>query len=235
LNWYKNHFGELDHFEGVVGEFGPSYFDVKEAPHRIRDLNKDCRIIVSIRNPVDRVFSVFLHLVRNGVVPPDFETAIEKVPRIITKSHYKQHTQRWIDCFGLERMHFVFFDDIKHQPQQTLDQMCEFIGISSFPTKEIIDSPINASHLPRFAWIKQINLMRRIASRFLREHQGFKIISWGQRIRAFFPDWLSPRVPQEGYPVLSKDQRRYLYNLYAEDIDYLESLLNRSLNLTSHE
>ena len=58
-------------FEGVtdqvaIGEASPLYLYHPEAPRRIKALIPHTRIVAILRNPTDRAFSSFMHLVRDG-------------------------------------------------------------------------------------------------------------------------------------------------------------------------
>jgi hypothetical protein len=228
LSWYRKYFpADCDRFTGVIGEFGPSYFDVEQAPRRICGENPDCKIIVSIRNPVDRTFSLFLHYLKLGEVPPDFDKAIEQMPRIITSGNYKLHILRWVELFRFDRVHFVLLDDIKEHPLQTLNEVCKFLGISDFLPEQIITRPVNIAFLPKYLWISRV---RNIIVRVAQEHHRYGILSLGRKVSHFLLPWIRAGIPTENHPVLSTEQRKTLYELYTEDIVFLEQLLQRSLD-----
>ena len=61
----------LNLFQGVsnqvaIGEVSPLYLYSLKAPERIRHYTPDTKIIIILRNPVDRAYSSFLHLIRDG-------------------------------------------------------------------------------------------------------------------------------------------------------------------------
>jgi hypothetical protein len=226
LSWYKKYFpADSDQFMGSVGEFGPSYFDVSEASHRIYQLNPECKILINLRNPVDRAYSVFLHYLKHGLVPPDFTKAIEQEPRLLSCGHYKVHVQRWIDVFGADNIHYVVLDDIKQQPLPTLNKICRFLGIGEFPAHEAIREPVNMASLYKNS---QLHGVKHAISRFARKHHQFGMLMLGRKIMNFLPSRILAQVPDENYPKLSTEQRQFLYNLYHEDIVFVERLLQRS-------
>jgi len=86
LNWYKAHFPSLAYnkiIKGltqrdlITGESSPSYMFHPHAPGRIHELLPDIRLIVLLRNPIDRAYSHYQHVVRLGREELEFERAIE--------------------------------------------------------------------------------------------------------------------------------------------------------------
>ena len=63
--------------ELALGEASPHYLYVEKAPARIKALVPEMKLIAVLRNPVDRAFSSYLHLVRDALEPLDFGTALD--------------------------------------------------------------------------------------------------------------------------------------------------------------
>lgn len=71
--WYRAHFP----YRGVCGEATPFYLFHPGAPERAHAMLPEARLIVLLRNPVDRAYSAYHHNVRSGREPlPTFEEAI---------------------------------------------------------------------------------------------------------------------------------------------------------------
>ena len=58
--------------ERVVGEASPTYLADPEAPRLIRDVAPDCRVLISLRDPVERAFSHYLMMRNNGKAEGSF-------------------------------------------------------------------------------------------------------------------------------------------------------------------
>ena len=67
LCWYERQF-DVGREVRAVGEVAPSYFGYPDAPIRIAQLFPDARLIITLRNPIERAWSHFLHLWRKGDV-----------------------------------------------------------------------------------------------------------------------------------------------------------------------
>lgn len=232
FGWYQKHFAESDALvDKCIGEFGPSYFDVAEAPERIQAHNPNCKIIISVRDPVERAFSVFLHLARLGRVAQTFDEAVKQEPRIVTKGHYKQHVQHWLNYFPLEQMHFVLLDDIKQQPLPTLNQFCDFLGVSGFMANQIMAEAVNAAYVSKLPLMQPLNRLKQSLSRAARKNHNYGLLSLGHKANNLVNRWFVSDMPREQYPQLSAEKKQLLYELYAEDITFIEQLLQKSLNV----
>ena len=64
----------------LVGEASPYYLFHPHAPSRIADELPDAKLVVMLRNPVDRAFSHHWDRVKNGVETESFEEAIRLEP-----------------------------------------------------------------------------------------------------------------------------------------------------------
>src|SRR5262245_19319223 len=62
----------------LVGEASPTYLADPEAPRLIRAASPDCRIVVSLRDPVERAFSHYLMMRNNGVTERSFLDEIRR-------------------------------------------------------------------------------------------------------------------------------------------------------------
>ena len=139
LYYFDQHFDEgqawyLDHFRAAgdrpaVGEISHSYLSSPQVPARIAELNPDMRLLVCLREPVDRAFSDYLDLVKNGQFDGPFSAALEQFPRLLDRGRYATHLQRYLDVFPREQVHVSLFDDLRSDPQAYADEVFGFLGI----------------------------------------------------------------------------------------------------------
>ncbi len=138
LYYFDQHFDEgpqwyLDHFRAAgdaaaVGEISHSYLSSPEAAARIAEFNPGMRLLACLREPVDRAFSDYLDLVKNGQYDGPFSTALEKFPRLLDRGRYATHLQRYLDLFPREQVHVSLFDDLRADPQAYADEVFTFLG-----------------------------------------------------------------------------------------------------------
>ena len=81
--WYLAHFKDATH-ESVVGEVCPDYLAEPMAARRIYDtLGPDVRLMVSLRDPVERAFSSYLYAAKHGLAAPTFRQTATAKPELI--------------------------------------------------------------------------------------------------------------------------------------------------------
>ena len=155
IEWYAEHFRHCDPSR-PIGEACP-YFATEGARERIAEHIPDCKIIVILRDPVERSYSQYRMLRRMGLAHGSFEREIHH-PRIVETNRYAFHLQRWTELFGAENVKVLLFDELKNAPQRFLDQVCDFVELPriGMETVKIGASDINAYKLkPRSRWLSR--------------------------------------------------------------------------------
>lgn len=135
LDWYADFFAECDPRQ-PAGELSPNYFAAPEAPERIARAIPGCRIICTLRDPVDRIYSFYRLMRHNGWTRASLEELIESDPSASSSNRYAFHLGRWRERFGDGRVLVALYDDLETDPQNFLDSICEFIGIAPIPLAE---------------------------------------------------------------------------------------------------
>jgi hypothetical protein len=155
LEWYTKHFSHCNGKLPIL-EVAPSYFHSREARQRIAELIPECKIICTLRNPVDRAYSLYRLLRIYGKTKLTFEEAFEAIPEFKASHRYVQHITTWQETFGSDRVLLMFFDDLKKDPQSYLKGICDFIGIPKIifneeslkaPGKEMLSRNRNLAYL----------------------------------------------------------------------------------------
>lgn len=106
---------------------------------RIHEMYPDVRLIVTLRNPVDRAVSALNHFIRRGHVSPLcgiddllFGSAQSEVEGrgIIERGYYHRQLREFLRLFDREQiLVLILEEDIFQTPQQTLRRLYEFIGV----------------------------------------------------------------------------------------------------------
>lgn len=101
LAWYRAQFPVLDAAAGeITGDFTPLYMFHPHAIARMARHHPQARIIVLLRNPVDRAFSHYNHAVRLGNEQRSFTAAIAEEPAMIERELARMAADH--SYFGLE-------------------------------------------------------------------------------------------------------------------------------------
>lgn len=142
--WYLSNFDDLD--KKIIGEVSPSYFYNSDVPRRVHQYNSDMKIVLSLRDPIKRMFSNHLHEVRAGNVSEKntvFENAFSNNPLYLEQSQYAVHLKKWLSYFELENIHVVFQEEVKLHPQRVSNDLCDFLELEHLALQETV--AVNAS------------------------------------------------------------------------------------------
>ncbi len=145
--WYERH---IDKFESAkkVGEVSPSYFADIHTPERVHLYNPDMRIILSLRDPIERAYSNHLHEVRLGHVTGanlEFEKGLLNNPMYLIQSKYSQQFARWLDVFSRDQILVLFQEDIRNNPLTQAQNLYRFLGISEDHRSWFLEKKVNES------------------------------------------------------------------------------------------
>lgn len=224
--WYWSHF---QHCSGdqLCAEIGPSYFDIPETVTRLQEHNSHARIIITLRDPAERSFSLYLHHTRRGRLNCTFQDAMTKMPRIIDSSRYRKHIGRWIEAFGREQVLIILLQDISSHPEQVLEQVYDFLEISHMPLPAVAKERVYTASLPRFPVLAKLATQ---ASEWLRDKRLYAPLQFAKNIGLKFVY----TGGSDSLPKLAPETREALIQEFEPDIAYVESLLDRSLTEWRH-
>jgi hypothetical protein len=113
----------------VRGEASPSYLTSYLAPQRIRQVLPDCRLIVSIRNPVDRTYSAYQMGVRAGRITKRVEDLDPSTDALFRPGLYAGALRTYFDLFGRQAVKVVLFDDLNARPSALMSELFRFVGV----------------------------------------------------------------------------------------------------------
>ncbi len=135
LDDYREHFAGVDR-EAAVGEITTSYLYWEGTAERVHEALPDAQLFVSLRNPMDQVYSHYWHLRRQNFHqderprPNSFEDALEMYPeKLLRPARYAEHLERWLMHFDREQLHVLFYDDIQARPAVVVQQLYGFLGV----------------------------------------------------------------------------------------------------------
>ncbi|HJY93927.1 MAG TPA: sulfotransferase, partial [Streptosporangiaceae bacterium] len=125
------------------GESTPLYLYDRAAMDRIRDTLPQARLIVIVRDPVERAHSNWAHLWSAGLEPvADFVRACGEEERRIAAGwasfwhytglgRYGEQLQYLFTLFPREQVLVLRYRRMVDEPVQALDQICAFLGVQT--------------------------------------------------------------------------------------------------------
>jgi hypothetical protein len=91
----------------------------------------DARIVVVLRDPVERMVSAYWHYLRSGLVCHDFDRAIELGPlHLVECGFYRRHVDSLVSIFGRERLLVLSDRHLYADPEGFLQRFEVFTGLS---------------------------------------------------------------------------------------------------------
>lgn len=219
--------------EIAIGEASNSYLYLPKAPERIEYYIPNVKLIAMLRNPVDRAYSSFLHLMRAGGEPlNDFGRALEAEKERIAKNwgfrhryqdmgFYYTQLKRYWNKFDSNQIKVYLYDDFQDDPISILQDIFAFLGVNKTFTPDT-SIKFNVSGLPK----------NKILHTFLTEKNYLKKI-----IRPFVPAQLRMKLINRYFekglqkPSISEEIRQSLIKTYKPEILNLQDLLQRDFSI----
>lgn len=217
-----------------VGEGSNVYLYVPQSPGRIRSYVPDAKLIAVLRDPVDRAYSAYRHLVRDGREPlGSFEDALAAEPARIAANwhphwHHRQRgfyyaqLKRYYDLFTRDQIAVYTYDEFKANPREVLRSIFLFLGIDPDFAPDM-SVRHNVSGLPKSRLLHAVLVRPSGARDFIK-----RLLPVGPRRRLRAALMRQNIVASE--PKVAVETRRALREDYWEDILKLETLLDRDLS-----
>lgn len=208
----------------LAGEDSTTYLTAEAAPARARRLVPEAKILVILRDPVERAWSHYWHLVASGRAVLPFEASLVSARgTLLRRSTYAPGLRRWQGAFGRERVLALISEELWADPATHLGRVCEFLGLEG--RLDLAALPPEARHrhaaeVPRWPAIRRLaNQLARTGAAPARRPGGLP----GLLVA------LAGRAPPGAKPPLDPDTRAWLGEVLAEANAGLPDLLGRSL------
>lgn len=203
--------------EVAVGEASVSYLRDPESPRLIHEAVPHARIIIILRDPVERAYAHYLMYVRETWESLPFEEAARN-NRYLVPGFYAAPVKRYLDIFGPEQIEILIFEEFIQETARAVRQVLKFLSVSSEPPANVTEA-YNVFATPRGPLARLI-----LGSKLARE-AGHTILPAPLarliREKVLFKKTNEPPMPPEA--------RKFLEELYREDVKKLAKILGRSL------
>ena len=225
-------------FEGaedykILADASPSYLWDKNAAKRIYADYPNAKIVILLRNPVQRAYSHYLMDLKYGhQFEKNFKQAIlndeKTTPKLWGKAHmyleiglYLNQIKKYLDVFGEKKVKVIIYEDFVKDIGHCLKEICVFLNIDSSLVENIDYGEVHNSFTVPSGKLSEI------AIKYKRKAKSLKNV-----LPKFLKDYLNKNVlyKEAEKPKLKLEDKLFLYDYFKEDIEGIEQLLKIDLS-----
>jgi Sulfotransferase family len=215
--------------EKAIGEASVCYLWSKTAAQNIASTTPNAKIIMVLRNPVERAVSQYKQAVASGLIGKSFREQVRKslnnksdqfglLNPFLDFGLYYEQVKRYTERFSAENVRIYLYEEYKQTPTRTLTDIFHFLTVDSQFSPDISEKYLQAS------WPKFMGLS------FMLKKCG----AWSPLKKAI-PKNLIPFVRKLVFETTQKaeldsEDRAELSNYYREDVARLSDLIQRDLH-----
>ena len=182
--------------------------------------------MIILRDPVERVFSHFLHhrhslrssfrkhfLVETNGIGDDKNLK----PRIIDVEPYTENVQRYFKIFGKNQVKIIIYEEWILHPKETVKEILKFLKLDT-SLDEFEPEVYNPFLIPRNSLIEfflNSNILKKVIANLTTYSIKKALLN-----KVFFK--------KDSKPEMFQDDRDFLKNFYKDDVEKLKILLERN-------
>lgn len=241
---YREHIWRRADYEGLFdaapagalrGESTPLYLHDRTALRRIRASIPAVKLIVILRDPIERAHSNWTHLWSAGLEPVgDFVRACAEEPRRVAAGwatfwhylglgRYGEQLQFLFGVFPREQVSVLRYSMLVDQPALALSRICEFLGVEAGLVTEIPRHNVTAHPEPTLVH-RTVSIAQRASSAVGPLIPGLAGASLTWQLERFLQRGSRVRQP------LSWQQRQALVPWFEEDVALLRGVLDEDFS-----
>jgi|10_taG_2_1085330.scaffolds.fasta_scaffold51589_2 Sulfotransferase domain len=218
--------------ESKFGDVSPSYlfFSKSVIPAIKEKLGNQVKIIISLRDPIERSYSNFLHQKRLMHESLSFDQALQQEKKRKEKgfgdfwrysehSFYYEKCQAYIKAFGAENVKIVLFEDIKERPEGLLTELFDFLGVDKSFKAENLNVIYNKGGVYKKDGLTSFLLKPSFLKSMVLKYGGSFI---AKKYKGFKQGVLERNTLEK--PKIEKNTLNYLKKLFKEDVQNLKTL-----------
>jgi len=216
--------------KNAIGE-SSGYLTVPESPRLIHETIPDAKIIISLRDPVERVFSHYLQGLGGNYYSGTFEDAFSIyqanktdtelfgiMEHMVKGSYYSKPVKRFLDTFGEKQVKIIIFEEYTADTKKLVKEILKFLEVNEDVSTNI-EKIYNPYRQPLGKFGKAVVRNQTIKG-------VVKSILPGDSAKNLLQIITSKK---EKKPVLGNYERIELAKKYVDDVESLKNILGREL------
>jgi len=211
--------------EVAIGESSPSYLWDPKAAKLIHKAVPHAKIIMILRDPVERAYSHYLQAIGFGYETLPFREAMIKAlkspndysNRIAAAGFYSEQVKRYLETFKIEQLKIFIFEEFMQDIEKSVREVLDFLNVhSEIPTSlKKVTNTVDVS-LGGFSKYLIRNRTLRAMVRELVPYEGSLVL------RKIF----SKKTEKTS---LSDEERKFVEDIYREDVKKLQKILAKKI------
>jgi hypothetical protein len=239
LNFFNHHWelgyrwlhGGFEFGDWLCGEFTSRYFHDANVPARIAAYHPGIKLLVVLREPVERALSQHRHEIRRLRLPVGsrFLEAMEHNPSYLEQGRYATHLERWLDHFDETQIRVLLYDDVRADPPGAIKEVFGFLGVNAGFSPPSLGERVNTAvtyrspGLARLTGRASVAVKNRLGDRALRAVVATGVPTFVRRIN-------STPLEVSAEDLGDQDLRAELRGWFADEVERLEKLIGRDLS-----
>jgi len=226
LAWYEKHFAHAKKGQ-LVGEFSTGYLPDLEAPKNIHTLFPNIRLIVCLRNPVDRAYSQYImYRYYFKAESREFDETVRNEAEYVEKGLYEEQLKRYLQYFSKDQLHIIVLEEFKKNSDEVLKKLYQFVGVDETFVPDNLKEKSNAAKAIKspfvsklMGWFSAVMVALKLSSvlTYLKE------IGLKKLVMKFNTDKVE-------YAPMTAETKSFLQLQFLDDINRLEKLINKDLS-----
>lgn len=230
LVWYEAFFKASPGIR-ALGEISNAYFYDPAVPARIAQVLPDIRLFTCLRNPFDRLRSVYYYRKRAGTIPPDLplDMALRRYADLTSDSCYATNLQAYYRYFDQDQLLILFYDDLLADPDRFIERLFAFTGVGTEFRPEVLYRRVNESAEVR---ARSLGKLAAGTAGFLRRWGMLRVLDWAKRSRFIRRVLLAPIADEGPDPALHlhKDTLERLLETWTPELEQVARWTRRPLD-----
>ena len=223
LDLFKNVKNEI-----IVGEASSPYLTCPHAALEIKKAFPNSKILISIRNPIERSHSAYFSYQFMKPNEQNFMEMIKTHEKLISKKifyidsilesgFYTKNIKRYQEIFGKENVKVIIFEDYIKNTVQNINSIFNFLGIND---KIDLNEQSKGSY----------RVPKNFLAKSLLNNKNFRKVS-----TILIPTVMRQKLGDKYFlkqvkkPEMLENERNYLRELYNDEVNELEKFLGKKL------
>lgn len=194
MAYYQQYFADIPVGKKVFGEASPGYICHPQAPGRIKESLPYAKLILTVRNPIERAYSQYWDNRMTLSEPRPFNQVMDMALNetyepgklgYFSRGTYIQYINRYLELFDANQLLILLFDDLRDDPLKFYRTCFEFLEIDPAFHSAEMDTAFNPSSVwDNFLYNWFFN--HPATQRFL-PAKSKRLVFWGKQRRFQYP------------------------------------------------